>query len=281
MISPLGYLDYRAWLRDLYEDRRRTDAFFSYRYMAGKVGTSHSFLIRVLQGHKHLAEETVDRFVDFLLLNDRQAEYFRILVRFGRTSSESERHACLERLLMLQGIRMTPLDLGAIDYFNGWIPAALRSLLPLHPKATAKQLAEELVPSTTEQVVKNTLHRLLAMGMIRQEEGRWVVTDYFVEPGDGIGKLAIRNHQREILRLASEALERHPPEDRYVASATFSIDPDDLDEARARMKSLRDSLLRLSESARSPGIVMNLALALHPVTKPRHTARKPASRPGR
>lgn len=107
------------------------------------------------------------------------------------------------------------------------------------------------------------------------------MTDYFVEPGKGIGKLAIRNHQREILHLATEALERHPPEDRYVASATFSIDPDDLDEARARMKSLRDSLLRLSESARNPGIVMNLALALHPVTKPKHAAKKTSSRSGR
>lgn len=274
MISPLGYLDYRAWLRDLYEERRRTDAFFSYRFMAGKVGMSHSFLVRVLQGQKHLAEESVDRFVEFLLLDDRQAEYFRTLVRFGRTSSETERHACLERLLALQGMRLTPLDLDAIDYFNGWIPAALRSLVPIHPKASAKQLAEELVPATTEEVVEETLARLLALGLIRQEAGRWVVTDYFVEPGKGIGKLAIRNHQREILRLASEALERHSPQERYVASATFSIDPADLEEAQARMKSLRDSLLQLSEGARTPGMVMNLGLALYPVSR-----RKPASPP--
>lgn len=268
MISPLGYLDYRAWLRDLYEERRRTDAFFSYRFMAGKVGTSHSFLIRVLQGQKHLAEETVDRFVTFLLLDDRQGEYFRTLVRFGRTTSETERRACLERLLMLQGMRMTPLDLEAVDYFTGWVPAALRSLAPLHPKATANVLAEQLVPTPTAEVVEETLQRLVAMGLIRQENGRWTVTDYFVEPGKGIGKLAIRNHQREILRLASEALERHAPDDRYIASATFSIDPEDLEEARARMKSLRDSLLQLSDGARSPGIVMNLGLALYPVSKP-------------
>lgn len=278
MISPLGYLDYRAWLRDLYDERRRIDAFFSYRFMAGKVGTSHSFLVRVLQGQKHLAEETVDRFVDFLALDDRQAEYFRILVRFGRTSSESERRICLERLLMLQGMRMTPLDLEAVDYFNGWIPAALRSLVPIHPKATAKQLSDELVPAPTAEVVEETLNRLIAMGMIRQEAGRWVVTDYFVEPGKEIGKLAIRNHQREILRLAGEALERHAPEDRYVASATFSIDPEDLDEARVRIKSLRDSLLQLSDGARSPGVVMNLGLALYPVSKRKRAARVAGAR---
>lgn len=268
MISPLGYLDYRAWLRDLYEERRRTDAFFSYRFMAGKVGTSHSFLIRVLQGQKHLAEETVDRFVGFLLLDDRQADYFRTLVRFGRTTSETERRTCLERLLALQGMRMTPLDLEAVDYFNGWVPAALRSLAPLHPKATAKELAEQLVPAPSAEVVEETLNRLVAMGLLRQESGRWTVTEYFVEPGKQIGKLVIRNHQREILRLAAEALERHAPDDRYIASATISIDPEDLGEAQARLRSLRDSLLQLSEGARSPGIVMNLGLALYPVSKP-------------
>lgn len=276
MISPLGYLDYRAWLRDLYEERRRTDAFFSYRYMAGKVGASHSFLVRVLQGQKHLAEEMVDRFVDFLHLDDREAEYFRTLVRFGRTSSETERHACLERLLALQGMRLTPLDLDAIDYFKGWIPAALRSLLPIHPKATARLLAEELLPSASVEVVEETLTRLLAMGLVRQEEGRWVVSDYFVEPGKGIGKLAVRNHQREILRLAVEALDRHAPEERYVASATFSIDPTDLGEAQARMRALRDSLLQLSESAREPGVVMNLGLALYPVSRRKRAGTAPS-----
>lgn len=266
-MSPLGYLDYRAWLRDLYEERRRSDAFFSYRFMAGKVGTSHSFLVRVLQGQKHLAEETVDRFVEFLRLDDRQAEYFRTLVRFGRTTSETERRACLERLLMLQGMRMTPVDLGAVDYFKGWIPAALRSLVAIHPTESPGALAEMLVPASTPEVVGKILGQLEAMGMIRREDGRWIVSEYFVEPGKDIGKLAIRNHQREILRLASEALERHAPEERYVASATFSIDPEDLDEARTRMKALRDSLLQLSEGARNPSVVMNLALALHPVSR--------------
>lgn len=277
MISPLGYLDYRAWLRDLYEERRRMDSFFSYRYMAGKVGTSHSFLVRVLQGQKHLAEETADGFVNFLRLDDRQAEYFRTLVRFGRTSSETERRACLERLLALQGMRLAPLDLEAIDYFKGWIPAALRSLLPIHPKATARQLADELVPSASVEAVEKALARLLAMGLVRQEEGRWVVTDHFVEPGKGIGKLAIRNHQREILRLAGESLDRHGPEERYVASATFSIDPADFEEAQARMRTLRDSLLQLSESARDPGVVLNLGLALYPVSR-RKRANSPSSR---
>lgn len=266
-MSPLGYLDYRTWLRDLYEERRRSDAFFSYRFMAGKVGTSHSFLIRVLQGQKHLAEETVDRFVEFLRLDERQAEYFRTLVRFGRTSSETERRDCLERLLMLQGMRMTPVDLDAVDYFHGWVPAALRSLVAIHPKATPSELAELLVPAATPEFVEEALGRLVSMGMIERKEGRWAVSEYFVEPGKDIGKLVVRDHQREILRLASEALERHAPEERYVASATFSIDPEDLDEARARMKSLRDSLLQLSEGARNPSVVMNLGLALYPVSK--------------
>ena len=34
------------------------------------------------------------------------------------------------------------------------------------------------------------------------------------------------------------------------------------------MKSLRDSLLKLAEGARNPGIVMNLGLALYPVSTP-------------
>jgi len=281
MISPLGYLDYRSWLRDLYEARRRTDSFFSYRYMAGKVGTSHPFLVRVLQGQKHLAEETVDRFVEFLRLGDREAEYFRILVRFGRTPSETERRACLERLLALQGMRMAPLDLEAVDYFRGWLPAALRSLVAILPSASPEQLAEALSPPTDADQVRQTLDRLVALGLLKRDGDRWTVTESFVEPGPAIGPLVIRNHQREILHLGAESLDRHPAESRYVASATFSIDPTDLDEAKARMKSLRDSLLQLSADARSPGIVLNLGLALYPVATAGLSSAKRGRRSGR
>lgn len=265
MISLLGYLDYRAWLRDLYEERRRTDSYFSYRFMAGKVGASHSFLVRVLQGQKHLSDEMVDRFVGFLRLVDRDDEYFRVLVRFGRTTSEMERRACLERLLALQGMRMTPLDLDAVDYFQGWLPAALRSLLAIVGTASDERLAECLDPPVGVEQVRQTRERLVSMGLLREEGRRWVPTDAFVQPGPEIASLVVRGHQREILRLAWEALDRHAPQARYIASATFSLDPEDFAEAQARMKSLRDSLLQLSADARQPGMVVNLGLALYPV----------------
>lgn len=271
----IGQLDYREWLRKYYEERKTLDSFVSYRFLAERVGMDHSLLIKVLQGERHLSEDSLDAWIKYLRLEARDEAYFRLLVRFGKTRSSRERTQCLEELLSMQGTQGVPLAQDQWEYFRQWQPVALRGLLGLDGKLDATQAGARLNPPLGPKEAQEALDLLERLNLVRRDpDGRWALTDDYVEAGPEIATQAIRAHQQEMLRLASESIERFPPEHRQVSSATVTLSLSDLPEARARIRALRDSILRLSRESRGADHVFQFQTVLFPLTQVRTSARK-------
>lgn len=271
----IGQLDYREWLRRLYEERKAQDAFFSYRFLADKIGMDHSLLIKVIQGERHLADGSIDRLVGYLKLDKREDEYFRTLVKFCKTRSSRERTQSLDRLLTLQGTRAQELASDQREYFRDWRPVALRGVLGLDGRMQPQEAGERLDPPMSAHDARETLGLLERLRLIRREEdGRWALTDDFIEAGPQIDPQIIRDHQKEMLRLAAESIDRHPPKNRQVSSATITLALSDLPEARDRIRALRDSLLRLAADSRNADQVFQFQTVLFPLTKVESTTRR-------
>jgi len=268
MPQLIGELDYRDWLRKVYEERKAQDAFVSYRFLAERTGMDHSLLIKVMQGERHLSDASIDAWVTYLKLEGRDEDYFRTLIRFGKTRSTRERTQCLEHLLSLQGTRGQPVAADQSEYFRTWYHVALRGLLGLDAHLEASEAATRLDPPITAEQAVQALSVLERLRLIRREEdGRWSLVDDYVEAGPEIDPKNIRAHQQEMLRLASEAIDRHPPEHRQVSSATITLSLADIPEARSRIRALRDSLLRLSSESRQADQVYQFQAVLYPLTQ--------------
>ena len=77
MKSVLSYIDYRQFLKDLYDEKKRTTRFFSARYFAQKAGlSSASFLREFITGKKNLGKQTVEKFISAIELNGKEARFF-------------------------------------------------------------------------------------------------------------------------------------------------------------------------------------------------------------
>lgn len=271
----IGQLEYRDWLRKFYEERKSQDAFFSYRFLADKVGMDHSLLIKVLQGERHLADSSLDRWSSYLKLDKRDDDYFRTLVKFNKTRSGRERTQALDHLLTLQGTRSQALVADQREYFSTWQPMALRGLLGLDGRLTDAEAGARLDPPLNPDDAKEALALLQRLNLVRQEEeGRWVLTDDFVEAGPQIDPQVIRGHQKQMMRMAADAIDRVPPPHRQVSSATITLSISDLPEVRDRIRALRDSLLRLASESRSADQVFHFQAVLFPLTKMDSTSRR-------
>ena len=270
----IGQLDYREWLRKVYEERKSRDSFFSYRFLAEKVGMDHSLLIKVLQGERHLAESSLDAWVKYLKMDAREEEYFRTLVQFAKARSGRERTQALDRLISQQGLRLAPLERDQWEYFRDWHHVALRSVIGLDGSLDAAQAGARLDPSMGPKEAEAALGLLERLHLIRKEpDGRWALTNEYVEAG-GVPPTTVREHQKEMLRLAEEAIDRHPPENRQVSSATFTLSLSDLEEVRRRIRSLRDSILRLSTESREADQVFQFEAVVFPLTRVSGARRK-------
>lgn len=275
----IGQLDYRDWLRKVYEERKAQDAFVSYRFLADRVGMDHSLLIKVVQGERHLSDASVDAWVNYLHLEGREEEYFRLLVRFGKTRSARERTQCIERLLILQGTRNEPLQRDQEEYFRRWYHVALRGVVGLDGRCAAEEAGARLDPPLGPDEAREALALLERLDLVkRDEDGRWSLVEDYVEAGPDVAPALVREHQKDMLRLASEAIDRHPPEHRQVSSATVTLALADLPEARTRIRALRDSILRLSSESRGADQVFQFQVVLFPLTQVAQSGRRRGAR---
>jgi len=97
------FLDYRAYLRRVYDESKALDKRFSCRYVASRVGfKSASFFSQILNGRTELTSSMALRFAAFLKLDAREIDYFETLVLYARAASVSERRRYLGRLASMR-----------------------------------------------------------------------------------------------------------------------------------------------------------------------------------
>lgn len=271
MKSVKQYLEYRVFLQEYYEARRAEDDFFSYRYMARKVGMDHGYLVKLLQQKVHLAEGHIDTFATFCGLKGRDAEYFKTLVHFNKSKNPDETGILFEKLMAMAGLDTHPVEKDQFEFYTAWYHSAIRALLGhLKFKGDVAKLAGHLSPPIPEKQAKESLKLLERLDLIRKDaDGEYAPTDALITTGPNLQAAAVRQFQREMIRLAEESLVRHPKEQRDISTVTLSIEAADLAEIRDRISALRQSLMSLAAKAANPDAVYQLNVQLFPLSQSR------------
>ncbi|MCB9495683.1 MAG: TIGR02147 family protein [Fibrobacteria bacterium] len=260
------YLDYRAYLKDAYEERKAESSFYSYRLMAESFGLFPSNIFRILHGDGHLPARCHSRALEFLGLTGRSAEYFLLLISYARERSSKARGEILEKAMTLRDVARHPLEARELEYFSRWWTSVLRALLEMTGgRAVPAELAALVVPAVKESDVVASLSLLSELGLVKKaSSGRLLPAQVHLTAGGPAKAHAVRAFQRQILTLASEALERFPPDERDLSTLTLSVDEPTFREVRELVRECRRQIQKRVEDCREADRVMHLAMAFFP-----------------
>jgi uncharacterized protein (TIGR02147 family) len=266
------YLDYRAYLKDFYEEKKARQSFFSYRLFGKKVGVDASYLAKVLMNARHISEASISRFTDICGLKGREAEYFEIMVRFAKAKSNPEGKVYFEKLLALKSTAAQRLVADQYEYYRTWRHSAVRSVLEYHDfrggRGDHKSLAAMLSPPITPKEAKESIALLLGLGLVRKDaDGRHRLTENAITTGGQWKSLAIEAFQEETIRLSAESLKGHPKEHRDVSTVTMNINAADYAELRERIREFRASLINYVGKAADPDRTYQLNIQLFPLSR--------------
>ncbi|HNY32624.1 MAG TPA: TIGR02147 family protein [Fibrobacteria bacterium] len=261
------YLDYRDILKEAFEERKQATPLFSYRMLAENFGLDTSNMFRILQKDSHLPARCQSRAVEFIGLTGRGAEYFLLLIAYARERNPKARAEILEKAMDLRDVERRKLTEQELAYYRDWYVVAVRSLLEvMDGKARPAELATRLSPAVTEAQAGQALDLLLELGLVKKASSeRLVLSDAHLTAGGEEKTEAVRQFQRQILSLASEALERFPRETRDISTITFAVDHDAFVEIREMLRECRRQIQKRIEDSRKPDRVMQLAMALFPL----------------
>jgi uncharacterized protein (TIGR02147 family) len=263
------YLDYRAYLKDYYDARKARQTFFSYKVFGKKVGLDGSYLAKVLIGARHIADDSIQAFIDACELAGKEAEYFEVLVHFAKSKTEQEEKVHFEKLLSLKTVGAQQLLASQFEYYRTWYHSAIRSILEYFDfRGDYAELAEGLSPAVTPREAEASISLLLSLGLIRVDDtGRYRTTNANITTGEQWRSLAIESFQEESLRLSRESIKRHPKHVRDFSTVTMTLNAKDYQELRDRIKEFRGSVINYVNQAVDPDRTYQMNIQLFPLSR--------------
>jgi uncharacterized protein (TIGR02147 family) len=231
MNNIFTYTDYRKFLADYYEDRKKQNPGFSYQVFATKAGfPNRGFLYNVITGKKNLSKSSTVKLSQAMKLTASEADYLENLVSLNQAKNMRERNYYFDKLCT---IRCNKPGLATIRelreeqhvFYSIWYYSAIRSLIDMHPlKDDYAWLAKTVYPPIKPKEAKKAIALLEKLGMIKKNhDGFYEVADKTITAGKEIVQLGLLNFQQQTTQLALKAIEEMPRDKRNISGLTMGI----------------------------------------------------------
>ncbi len=264
------YLNYRLFLKDMFCHRKLKDKYFSYRYFAGKSGfASPNYIKLVIDNKRNLTNGSIAKIAKGFSLKKREREYFENLVFMNQATDHDERDRYYRKMMSSKGYgNIQKIEKASYEYFSRWYYPVIREIAIMGDgQYTSDEIANLLIPQIKPKDTEKALELLLQLGLIKKDgEGRWKQCDRAISTGPEVKSLVITNFHRDMLRLASESMERFSSEQRDISALTISINGDKMAEIKKRIVAFREEILELACSDQDDDQVVQINIQAFPLT---------------
>ncbi|MEQ1508384.1 MAG: TIGR02147 family protein [Myxococcota bacterium] len=265
------YLDFRAYLRDWYEARRRDDPGFSKRGFARLAGkSSPGLLSEVMDGERQLTGAMVGAFANALGLSRPEADFFDALVQFDQATDTRARRHAWERISAVRAFQEArPIETASAQYLSHWWFPVVRELAhraDFDPDPA--WIAKRVRPQITEAQARRALEVLRELRLLEPDAtGRLRPSDVVVSTPHEVEGLAVHDYHRGMLERAIESIDRFPQEDRHLLAATVSVPHALIETLKAELNGLQERILDLSSRFDGPPEeVLQVHLVMFPLS---------------
>ncbi|MGL1934210.1 MAG: TIGR02147 family protein [Fibrobacterales bacterium] len=280
-----GFSIYNYWssidfLNDWFIQEKIKNSKFSFQYFANKAGfKSRSFIANVLAGRSKLSTDSLLKIAKAMNLSKRETHYLEALINYDATKDDNQKEYYRDQLLYLKPVKEAyNLERAHTQYLDNWYTTAIREAVAFLPfNDDFKRLGSYMKPAITAKQAKDTVHLLLELKLItRHETKRGIIyrqTEYHLDTPSHLPKsLAVRNHQRKVIHLGAEAIERFHKDERNIRCATFSLNQQGIDSINKLVSEFQNKLVKIaSDFEENADSVYQANIQFFPLTKIKYT----------
>lgn len=271
MNSIFEYVDYRQYLRELFEEKKRRNPAFSHRVLAQKLGLSTSnYVMLIMQGKRNLNADLRYRMSEVFGHNRKESEYFEEMVSFAHSKTDAEKNCHFGRMIsMRKFLKIKVLDDAKYEYLSTWYNPVVRELVT-HPEwdGDFDALAKTVRPPISAAQAKRSVQLLIDCGLITLESGKYVQTSPVVAYEKSTASIAVTNFHREMCKRSLEVLDSPDRDLRNMTGCTVHISKKTFDLIRDELTQCRARILAMAEMDTAADSVYHLNLHLFPVSFP-------------
>ena len=263
------YIDYRAFLADFYQEKKKTTRFFSYRYFADRANIkSPVFLKQVIDGERNLTRTMIEKFISALNLNKKESVFFKNLVLFNQAKEAHEKQEHYSVMLtMMDYVQEYQLKSDQYSYFDKWYTCVVRELVCIHQfNDDFAAIAAAVKPRIRPAEAKKAVQLLLRLNLLEKQDGHYRQTNTAITSNDDMVALARRSFNSAMLLVARDANESLPPTVRNVSGITMGISKPCYEVLLAEMAAFKERVKAIVNQDTSSAQVYQLNLQLFPLS---------------
>jgi uncharacterized protein (TIGR02147 family) len=268
-LDIFNYMNYRVFLADYYTARKAVDLKFSYRFFAKQAGyTSSGLYTNIVNGKLHMSDRYLHGFIKGLKLNTKEAVYFEFMVEYTHAQTDKDREMIFDKMVPCVPVEVRRLRIQQRGFYTKWYHSSILLLLEMDDYANNfKELSMQLIPKITLPQCKTAIKLLADLDLIQQINGFWKPKVFHSVAGSEFGKEVIRNHQREMMTLASDALEVFLPKERFITTQAISLSDDAFEGVTKEVKKCQNAVSTIIRNDEYPNRVYHLNLQLFPTSE--------------
>jgi uncharacterized protein (TIGR02147 family) len=275
MKSIYEYTNYRLFLKDYYEEQK-AESGFTYRDFSRLTGmNSTSWLLHLIKGTKNLSADSVIRVSKALKMGKAEADYFEMMVPFTQARTNGVKDHYYQRMLGLKRkLKIAKIGEEHYDYYTKWYHPVIRSMVSKLDFADGKgghdfaMLGRCLMPAIPARDAKKSVQLLEKLGLILKDKaGRYAQSSAIVSTGDEVASLNVVNYHKQVSRLAENAHDNGPKEERDISALTLGISEEDFLRIKSRIQAFRKEIMDMAAASQDPDRVYQLNFQLFPVGK--------------
>ena len=263
------YQDYRKYLLDYFDWRKRTSAF-SWREFSKQAGfASPSYLKLVCDGKSSRSRVGVPLVAAAMNLCDYECDYFKYMVDFTNAKDDDKKKEAfrkMEEIAKEQHARVLNAD--AFDYYESAVNSIVRELAPLMPGALPGDIAKKIRHKFTAQQVRDSLKLLVKLDILKAlGENAYAQTDKVITGSGEALTLALRSMNGQMVDLAREALEKVAPDERNISGVTIGVDETAFKRISEEVNRFRKQVIAIAGESKKINQVYRLNLQFFPLSE--------------
>ena len=272
MVSVFQYMNYRTFLKDYYEIRKKQRVGFTYAKFSKQAGIkSPNYLKLVMDGEKNLTPENIIRFSRAIELKDEENDYFEALVHFNQARSSMEKDFHQSRLKRIQGRdqESKTLEEFEFDAISSWLHHTLMVMTNVKRfREDPSWISRHLFGTASETEVREVLDQLLRIKFLeRTGDGALRQTFRQVKTKPEMQRMSGKIFYEGLLKQAIQSLRTSDSAAREMSTYIVGLSPEKLPELKRRVREFMKDLNAWALESPGPAQVYALCFAGFPLTQ--------------
>lgn len=266
------YLNYRQYLNDFYEAKKKLNPSYSYRVFVNRGNlNSPSHLKMVIDGSRNLTLNTIPKYLKALGLKRKMDEqFFKLLVQYNQELNPDKKINIFNEIMELK--RKKGLSLLQKHQFNllaHWFYVAIYVLIDIpgfknDPEWISARLKHKVSPAQ----VTDTLDTLETLELIEKDPIKgYSQTNGALSTDETVKDISIHVYHKEMIELAKSSLNFDPLHVREFGGVTLAIDKSKLDLVKDKIRTFRKEMNELTTNMEDPDQVYQLNIQFFPLTE--------------